>query len=130
VREGRVRCHDQRVAAARFLIVDDHAGFRAAVRTMFEAAGYDVVGEAADAAEAISRAAELHPEVVLLDVVLPDGNGFDVCERLTQPPDPPAVVLTSSRDAAEYADRLATTQARGFVLKSRLTVAAVVELAG
>jgi DNA-binding NarL/FixJ family response regulator len=130
VRQGPVRCHDQRVAAARFLIVDDHAGFRAVVRTMLEAAGYEVVGEAADATEAVARAAELHPEVVLLDVALPDGNGFDVCELLTQPPHPPAVVLTSSRDASEYVDRLATTRARGFVPKSRLTAAAVAELAG
>jgi DNA-binding NarL/FixJ family response regulator len=117
------------VTAVRFLIVDDHAGFRAVARRMFEAAGYDVVGEAAGAAEAVARVAQLHPEVVLLDVALPDGNGFDVCDHLTQHPDPPAVVLTSSRDASEYADRLATTRARGFVPKSRLTAAAVAELA-
>lgn len=118
------------MTAARFLIVDDHAGFRAVARRILEAAGHDVVGEAAGAAEAVARVAELRPEVVLLDVALPDGNGFDVCERLTQCPDPPAVVLTSSRDASEYADQMATTRARGFVPKSRLTAAAVVELAG
>ena len=112
----------------RLLIVDDHAPFRAMVRTMLEQAGIEVVGEASDSASAVAAAEALRPSVVLLDIALPDGDGFDVCERITADDDPPAVVLTSSRDAAAYADRLGTTRARGFIAKRRLSVAAIAEL--
>ena len=84
--EQACRCHD-RVVAVRLLIVDDHAGFRAMARLVFEAARFDVVGEAVDAASAVRAVrvvravASLRPSVVLLDVALPDSDGFDVCER-------------------------------------------------
>ena len=62
----------------RVLIVDDHAGFRQQARALLEAAGYEVVGEAATGAEAVVAAAALDPELVLLDVQLPDFDGFEV----------------------------------------------------
>ena len=65
------------------LIVDDHAGFRMLARAMLDAEGFDVVGEAGDGESALAEAHRLNPAVVLLDVVLPDLDGFAVCERLT-----------------------------------------------
>ena len=81
------------------LIVDDHADFRAFARVLLEAGGFEVVGEAGDGAAALAAARELRPALVLLDVQLPDRDGFAVCERLAAGDAPPVVVLTSSRDA-------------------------------
>jgi len=109
-------------AARRVLIVDDHAGFRATLRRVLEADGWAVVGEAADGSSAIRLAAELRPDVVVLDIGLPDIDGFAVTDRLARPDDgaAPAVVLVSSRDARAYGDRLAASTARGFVAKGDL----------
>jgi DNA-binding NarL/FixJ family response regulator len=108
--------------ARTLLIVDDHAGFRAFARALLEAEGYDVLGEAADGESALAAVAALDPEVVLLDVALPDIDGFAVCARLLAlDRDRPAVVLTSSRDASSYGQRLAGSGARGFVPKSDLS---------
>ena len=73
----------------RVLIVDDHPSFRASARVLLEAEGFDVVGEAADGAQALTEAGRLSPEVVLLDVQLPDIDGFDVAARLTGAADAP-----------------------------------------
>jgi two-component system nitrate/nitrite response regulator NarL len=110
------------------LIVDDHAGFRAAARALLEAAGYPVVGEAAGAAEAVTEAARLRPGLVLLDVQLPDGDGFDVAGVLAALPEPPIVLLVSVRDRQSYRRRLPGSAARGFIAKDRLTSAAVAAL--
>ena len=88
------------------LIVDDHAGFRGFARRLLEAGGFTVVGEAEDGASALAAVEELRPELVLLDVVLPDTDGFAVAERLAQGGTGPVVVLTSSRDAADFGSRL------------------------
>src|ERR671928_1010030 len=90
-------------ASVRVLIVDDHPSFRASARSLLEAEGYEVVGEAADGAEALAAVTALHPDLVLLDVQLPDIDGFEVAERLKELEDRPAVVLTSSRDGKDYA---------------------------
>lgn len=92
---------------ARVLIVDDHGDFRASARALLEADGFEVVGEAADGAEALVATASLRPNVVLLDIQLPGRDGFAVAEDLARGPEPPVVVLISSRDAAVYALRLA-----------------------
>ncbi|MEV6107915.1 response regulator transcription factor [Streptomyces sp. NPDC051940] len=111
------------------LLVDDHAGFRSFARALLEAEGYDVVGEAADGAAAIEGAERLAPGIVLLDVILPDLDGFEVCERIAaRGAHAPAVVLTSSRDPASYRDRLARSSARGFIAKEDLSGAALAAL--
>lgn len=110
------------------LIVDDQASFRSLARSMLEADGYLVVGEAADGTTAITRARSLKPDMVLLDIQLPDLDGFAVCERLAADPDPPPVVLTSTRPISAYRHRLRTSTARGFIAKSELTGSALAEI--
>ncbi len=103
------------------LIVDDHPSFRASARAVLEADGFEVVGEAGDGAHALSAARELGPEVVLLDIQLPDMSGFDVCAELVSANgSSPAVILVSSRDAADYGELIASSGARGFVPKAEL----------
>src|SRR6266540_1386766 len=89
----------------RVLIVDDHEPFRAVARELLERAGYTVTGEAGDAAEALAAIAAEAPDVVLLDVQLPDQDGFAVATALAVPHGP-AVVLISSRDADAYGRRI------------------------
>lgn len=110
------RCHHERVW--RLLIVDDHQGFRSWARELLAQEGFDVVGVAVDGASAIATAAALAPDVVLLDIQLPDMSGFDVAELLA---DTTAVVLTSSRPRDDYGARLHATRAAGFVPKADLT---------
>ena len=101
------------------LIVDDHAAFRASARTLLEDEGFDVVGEADDGESGLDLARALEPDVVLLDVALPDLSGFDVAERLEGGAS--KVVLTSSRQPADFGARFRTTAALGFIPKDDLT---------
>jgi DNA-binding NarL/FixJ family response regulator len=110
------------------LIVDDHPSFRATARALLEAEGYDVVGEAENGVGALRAARELRPDVVLLDVQLPDFDGFEVASRLTRNGEQPAIVLTSSRDAADFGPLVARSGARGFVPKAELSGAALATL--
>src|SRR2546425_6781265 len=110
------------------LIVDDHPSFRASARTLLEAEGYEIVGEAKDGAGAVSAAKALRPDLVLLDVQLPDLDGFEVADLLCKLDDPPAVVLTSSRDGADYGHCIGRCGARGFVAKADLSGAAIAAL--
>jgi DNA-binding NarL/FixJ family response regulator len=104
------------------LIVDDHASFRRAVRLVLEYEGYEVVGEAADGEEALARAGELQPELVLLDVHMPGGiDGFEVASRLASNESPPAVVLTSSRDSSDFDQKVQRSGARGFIPKAEIS---------
>ena len=112
------------------LIVDDHEAFRASARSLLEADGFDVIGEAGDGTEAIAAVARLRPDIVLLDIQLPDLDGFTVAHRLAATQDPPAVVLVSSRDAAAYGPRLKQASARGFIPKSALSGEALAALVG
>jgi len=117
----------------RVLIVDDHPGFRAQARALLAAAGYECVGEAADGESAVRLTRDLTPDVVLLDVQLPDITGFEVVQLVGGGPDPPAIVLISSRDAADYGRRIGRSGALGFICKAELsarTLAAVLEGAG
>jgi DNA-binding NarL/FixJ family response regulator len=114
--------------ARTLLIVDDHGGFRAFARALFEAEGFDVVGEAEDGASAVAMVHGLTPQVVLLDVALPDVDGFAVCDALTSGGGGPQVVLTSSRSAWSYRRRLAQSRARGFIAKGDLSGAALTAL--
>jgi DNA-binding NarL/FixJ family response regulator len=112
------------------LIVDDHAGFRGFARRLLEADGFTVVGEAADGMSALSAVAERQPELVLLDIVLPDLDGFAVAERLADRAPDSVVVLTSSREAADFGARLARSTAAGFIHKDDLSGAALASFAG
>jgi DNA-binding NarL/FixJ family response regulator len=105
------------------LIVDDHPEFRAVARALLEDAGYRVIGEAAGAVEALAAVSKQSPDVVLLDVGLRDGNGFEVAAQLSHDPGGPVVVLVSSRDAEDYGRRVARSGARGFLSKSKLSAA-------
>lgn len=112
------------------LIVDDHEGFRASARALLEAEGFEVIGEASDGPGAIESVALLRPGVVLLDIQLPGLDGLAVAEQLAAGLDPPAVVLTSSRDPAAYGLRLGVSSARGFIPKSKLSGEALLALVG
>jgi DNA-binding NarL/FixJ family response regulator len=111
----------QAMAKRTVLIVDDHPSFRATARAMLELEGYEVVGEAEDGAAAVRAVEELRPDIVLLDVQLPDIDGFEVTNRLqalngTRP----HVVLTSSRDGSDFGTLVEQSAALGFVPKSEL----------
>jgi DNA-binding NarL/FixJ family response regulator len=117
-------CDHARVART-VLIVDDHPSFRATARVLLESEGFEVVAEAADGESALVAARESRPDVVLLDVQLPDLDGFEVARRLTANGSAPAVVLVSSRDASDYGELIAASGAQGFVPKADLSGAAV-----
>ena len=112
------------------LIVDDHADFRAFARALLDADGFEVVGEAHDGASALAAARLLKPALVLLDVQLPDIDGFAVCEQLAGDAAAPMIVLTSSRDASSYRRRLGESSARGFIPKAELSGPGLATLAG
>ena len=103
------------------LIVDDHAPFRSLARRLLVAGGFQVVGEAADGAGALVAVRDLAPDVVLLDVQLPDLDGFAVAEELTREPGAPVVVLVSSRERLDYGHRVDASRARGFIAKADLS---------
>jgi CheY-like chemotaxis protein len=110
------------------LIVDDHAGFRRMARRMLENGGFDVVAEAVDAAGALAAVHEHRPQLVLLDVQLPDLDGFAVAEALAVGAGPPVVVLTSSRSASDYGSRIGRSPAQGFVPKAELSGSVLADL--
>jgi DNA-binding NarL/FixJ family response regulator len=112
------------------LIVDDHPSFRASARMLLEAEGFQVIGEAEDGAGALRAVRELAPQVILLDVHLPDIDGFEVAARLTANGDSPAIILTSSRDVSDLGPLAEREDVRGFIPKSELSGAALEALLG
>jgi two-component system nitrate/nitrite response regulator NarL len=112
----------------RVLIVDDHAAFRSWAARLLAAGGLEVVGEAATGERGLAAARALRPDVVLLDVQLPDADGFEVCRSLGELGF--RVVLCSVRDARDYGDRVAGSTAAGFVPKERLSAAELRRLLG
>jgi DNA-binding NarL/FixJ family response regulator len=112
------------------LIVDDHEAFRTSASMLLGSEGFEVVGLAADAGEALAEARRLRPDVALVDIRLPDGDGFGLAERLRALPSAPVVVLTSSRDASAYGMALALSSARGFISKANLSGAALAHVVG
>jgi len=111
------------------LIVDDHASFRCAARAILESEGFEVVAESATGAEALEAVERFEPDLVLLDIGLPDLDGLEVAARLTTADRTLAVVLTSSREACDYQPQLSTCGARGFIPKDELSGDAVAAIA-
>jgi DNA-binding NarL/FixJ family response regulator len=107
------------LVARTIVIVDDSQPFRRSARSLLEVEGYDVVGEAADGAGALEVVSRLQPDVVLLDIGLPDGSGIDIAARLAGGPS--RIVIVSSRDPADFGRRLARSGAAGFISKDELS---------
>jgi DNA-binding NarL/FixJ family response regulator len=107
--------------ALRVLVVDDHAAYRAAARRVLAAAGFDVVAEAGDYVGALRLAGELHPDVILVDVQLPDADGFQLARELARGIPAPAVVLVSGRPRTDYGRLVERSGARGFIDKEDLS---------
>ena len=114
--------------ATTVLIVDDHSGFRTTARALLEAEGFDVVGEAENGAAALRSAGELHPDIILLDVQLPDIDGFEVASRLSRNGNGPTIVMVSSRDASDFGPLVGQCGAAGFIPKADLSGAALATL--
>jgi DNA-binding NarL/FixJ family response regulator len=110
------------------VIVDDHPSFRASARALLEAEGFDVIGEANDGESAVQACDELHPDVVLLDVQLPDRTGFEVASQLRGNGSAANVVLVSSRDGCDYGTLVEECGASGFVPKGELSGARIAAL--
>ena len=127
MREGRRAAIVGRVPAT-VLIVDDHADFRLVARALVEVGGFRVVGEAATGTEALEAAAELRPQVVLLDVHLPDFDGFTVCRELRGLDPGVKVVLCSVRAASDFGSRVEGCGACGFLAKSQLSTDALTRI--
>jgi DNA-binding NarL/FixJ family response regulator len=118
--------HDDSHMPRTVVIVDDHAHFRASARAMLELEGFDVVGEAVDGSSGVALVEELEPELVLLDVSLPDVSGFEIARRLA--PSSADVVLVSSRDGPDYGSHAEESGARGFIPKDQLSGRSLAEL--
>jgi len=111
------------------LIVDDHPSFRASARALLEAEGFVVIGEAEDGTAALEAVDALRPDIVVLDIQLPDMSGFDVCAALERRGGPPPdIILVSSRDVSDYGELIASSCACGFVAKGDLSGDLVVAL--
>jgi CheY-like chemotaxis protein len=106
-----------------FLVVDDHPSFRKTARMLLESEGFEVVGEAADGAAAIEAASSLRPDVVLLDIKLPDIDGFEVASALARNGSPPVILLTSSHDPRDFGTLIEESGARAFIPKAELSPA-------
>jgi DNA-binding NarL/FixJ family response regulator len=112
------------------LIVDDHQAFRTDARELLEFAGYTVVGEAINAADAVDQARRLEPDLVLLDVQLPDRDGFAAAEEISRLANAPRILMISSREASDYGKRLPASPAIGFIHKPDLSRALMEKLVG
>jgi DNA-binding NarL/FixJ family response regulator len=119
---------EHQCVARTIVIVDDHADFRARAAELLQAAGYEVVGSCPDGRSALTAIAELRPDVVLLDVQLPDIDGFGVIEQVDGRVDGPIVVLISTREAADYGARVARSGAAGFISKAELSALSLAQL--
>ena len=129
--EAARRVRETLAMAKTVLIVDDHPSFRTSARRMLEADGYEVVGEADSGRAALAASVELRPELVLLDVRLPDLDGFEVARRLLASDGPqPQIVLVSSHDSSDFGEDVELSGARGFVAKGELSAAAITLLLG
>lgn len=114
----------------RCIIVDDSVRFLEAASSRLGGAGLDVVATATTSHEALDKVERLRPEVVLVDISLGTESGFDLVVQVAELPDPPVLVLISTRAEADYALLIAASPAVGFIPKSRLSADALRELVG
>jgi DNA-binding NarL/FixJ family response regulator len=119
-----------RAVTRTMVIVDDHPGFREFARRLLEAGGIGVVGEAADGSSAVDLVSRLGPDAVLLDIQLPDIDGFEVARRLASGGSAARIVFTSTRDRADYGERLDATDAIAFIAKGELSASAIDDALG
>jgi DNA-binding NarL/FixJ family response regulator len=118
----------QALPGRRVLVVDDHPSFRKCVRALLISEGFEIVGEAEDGESALALAAELSPDLILLDIQLPDISGFEVSSRLHEENPNLEIVLVSSRDDSSYGSSLTASGARGFITKGDLSGPALARL--
>ena len=121
VKPDNLELADEQRSARRIVVVDDHAIFRNCARELLTEEGFEIVGEAGDGAAALALVPELAPELVLLDVQLPDLNGFDVASRLLARDPELKIVLVSSRDRSAYGSAIEASGALGFISKADLS---------
>lgn len=114
----------------RVLVVDDHIAFRRQAIQLLQEIGREVVGEAGTGTEALAESRRLRPDLVLLDIQLPDLDGLAVATTLSSEPEPPAVLLVSSREASDYGPRLRGCGALGFITKADLSADSLKALLG
>jgi two-component system, NarL family, nitrate/nitrite response regulator NarL len=113
----------ERASATRktILIVDDHPSFLAFARFLLETEGFDVVGVATDGEAALRETVRFSPQIVLLDVSLPDMDGFEVASRLRAAGVSSTIVFTSSRDRSDYGSLVTDSGGSGFIAKAELS---------
>jgi DNA-binding NarL/FixJ family response regulator len=116
------------MAAMTVLVVDDHPGFRACARRLLEREGFDVVAEAGDGSSALEWARAAQPQLALVDVYLPDIDGFQLAAQLRSLAAAPMVVLISSHERSELDPLVPGCGARGFVPKDELSRQTIEEL--
>ena len=114
----------------RILVIDDNAAFRRALSRVLETERFTVIAEAATGASGVQLAREHHPDLVIVDVQLPDTDGFDVAEQLAALHLPMEVILTSGLDSSDLGSLITESSARGFIPKAELSVGAIDALLG
>lgn len=114
----------------RVLVIDDNTAFRGAVSQLLERGGFVVVARAATGASGVQLARELEPDLVIVDVQLPDTDGFEVADQLAGLDPAPHVILTSSLDSSDFGALVTDSPARGFIPKAELSTLAIEALLG
>lgn len=109
----------------RVLIVDDNVAFRAAARQLLERRGFIVVAESESGTDAVEDAKTHRPDLALVDLQLPDFDGFEVAERFSRLDPAPKVILTSSLDGADFGALVTSSSALGFIPKAELSASAI-----
>ena len=112
----------------RIVIVDDDPSFLATVRLLLEAEGFIVVGEALNGRDGVAAVAEFDPDIVLVDVNLPDIDGFEVVQQIADGGRAPPVVLTSIRSASDFGDLVETSGAQAFITKADISGEALAKI--
>jgi CheY-like chemotaxis protein len=110
------------VAMVRVLVVDDHVSYRRLMVRLLRTSGFEVIGDVGNGRDAVEMVLAKTPDVVLLDILLPDFDGFEVARRLVVSPVPPLIVFISSRQRDEFGTLADGGTIRGFLSKDEFTV--------